>query len=197
MYTCGMQIEWKQACVDLWGSSCRADKSYSTNLLGTPACITPSQNGSGGQSSTSASVLLMPSFDNWDALAVFRADGEKKRQEIERNRVEEKKLSLAACTHPHSLRDAFCVCTIRKVCGGALDFQSDPLRHASNSGEKNHSHRHKALHAHALVFFLVLCVRKLFSVGQHKSTLPCFPLAADFLCELISNKIAWGVACDL
>lgn len=120
-----MQIEWKRACVDLWGSSCRADKSYSTNLLGTPACITPSQNGSGGQSSTSASVLLMPSFDNWDALAVFRADGEKKRQEIERerNRVEEKKLSLAACTHTHTHSETLFVCApFGKCVAGLLIF---------------------------------------------------------------------------
>lgn len=128
---------------------------------------------------------------------MFRADGEKKRQEIERNRVEEKKLSLAACTHPHSLRDAFCVCTVRKVCGGALDFQSDPLRHASNSGEKNHSHRHKALHAHALVFFFSFMCTQIVFGGAAQVNSSLLSSCGRLTCELISNKIAWGVACDL
>ena len=71
--------------------------------------------------------------------------------------------------------NAFCA---RKVC---LDFQqSDPLRHASKSAKKiTHIATTKRC---TRMHILVLYTRKLFFVsGQHKSCLPCFPLAADLL----------------
>lgn len=142
------------------------------------------------------SLVLMPAFDNWDARCVSRRWREEIARVRERNRVEMKKLSHGTVHTPtRTPSDAFCA---RKVCGGAVDFQSDPLRHASNSKKSLTSPQSVARACTGL--FFCMYTRKLFSVrvfGAAQVNSSLLSSCGRLTCELISNKIAWGVACDL
>jgi hypothetical protein len=173
-----------------------AHKSLSTNLLGTPACITPTKwiGGTKQQHFSGAEPRLDAGFRQLRRALCF-APMERRDCESEREIEWRRRNSLAVQrAHTHTLlaerSDAFCA---PKVCGGALDFQSDPLRHASNSKKSLTSPQSVARACTGLFFYVYTQI--VFGAAQVNSSL--LSSCGRLTCELNSNKIAWGVACDL